>query len=727
VSTFEDGKEWLFDRLLNLMTVLNVPLNEDVSMDKVFSESKLKLVNVYSEFFLVGDKISESDQEKHHRLTTTLRLIFDTPTLNIKTPYIESVSVLSRAAAESNQLPEMSASTFTEDSGVELFDHEPGHEPCGYGDCPECTPEDCSPQCCCCTTIDVVSAISARCHRQVVVSCNEDGTGPGPGLDPFPDTCDICFDACDIVLGEIPGVGCDNLPDQDWWPFTFDAGGCECECREGFMKGEDCFLTCVQCENIFCDSVVEIETGDCSFEFTLTPDLGCCGEKPFADITFVIDDTGSMQGEIDNVKAGLQTIIDLLAESGAVARMSLVTYKIVNQIKQFGWNEDGTLAGTIIGGLATPPPGPLDVTENTDAFKDVLGDINASGGGNETLFDACNVAMNYVLPSSSRKLLFVVTDEPDWSTTTLDEVVEEALSKGYTIIYVGPFNGNQDIALLTGGFAFVLTNDTDFEAIFEEAAILGTVLPTSCDCLDLTPQRVRKATPECLIDDPAEECFQIPINKCIPDQECNCDLPFFLEMCGEIAVVTPETINQVCCSEVGGAGNNAGCDCPISEPFCCGVECTPVCNPDGTPAFPNLPAAQDAVWCECFDNAIGINIETTPNCEACCCPRTDTVGPGDSSYPCDQLDPGNPEHQELLNNDPPICCSCSTVNTDDCCNCELIFPDGTIISRTTIDQQVELIFTNCQLCPPGSSCIPCDDDSDCPDGEICVDCLFLDW
>ncbi len=106
-TTFADGMPWVFKTLVDYMISLNVPINEEATIESVFSEKKFNLVDLYNDYFLADKKSFETPDEVHHRLTTTLKLLFDSPNLTIPKPYVNRIrtmagSTLGRCCLGSN-------------------------------------------------------------------------------------------------------------------------------------------------------------------------------------------------------------------------------------------------------------------------------------------------------------------------------------------------------------------------------------------------------------------------------------------------------------------------------------------------------------------------------------------------------------------------------------------------------------------------------------------------
>lgn len=112
-----------------------------------------------------------------------------------------------------------------------------------------------------------------------------------------------------------------------------------------------------------------------------------------ADIVFVIDTTGSMGGEINNVKQNIKQFVDILSDNNINARLGLVTYKDIysdgyNSTKNLGWFTD------------------------VDNFKNTLGGINVGGGGDrpESAVDGLEEARRMDYQEFSKKFIILVTD-----------------------------------------------------------------------------------------------------------------------------------------------------------------------------------------------------------------------------------------------------------------------------------------------------------------------------
>lgn len=740
LDNFTDGQNWVFSNLINLLIDMNVSIPEDTFTNKVTSAKQMELIDVYSEFFLFEKVNVESPEEKKKRLTTTLRLLVDSPTLSIETPYIDRVTALSQSLFANAESEESEIKIF--DAGVSLF-AEPGECP-PYG-CPPCIAEDCTPRCCCCSTLDIVSAIKANCHEQIILSCNEAGDGPGPAPcnnnvvnSCFPEECLHCEDACDLAqVGTSDIFACSQLENQEWWniPNTFTP--CECFCQDGFETGGGgCSLTCVTCNNAYCQSNITVTGDDCNYNMILEPSTGCCGAPSVIAWMFCLDVSGSTVDNRNSVADNLDLLVDNLADKGAVV--------------QFGI--------TVFGATDPIPRIVQDFTTDANTIKNILRTFSDAGGIEYDLEAVVTAASNASWGFASSNFIMVLGDEETQVRTPgvpsgvnwLQAAIDSANDKRITVFIVdGPQASPErlQLAAATGGERFDW--EDQFQNIVNNLDI--TVFPTSCDCLDTTPIKLRISSPECrcckdgitnpCVDDPLDidcinnlpdHCFDIPIGKCVAGQDCTdpdfCKLPVSINACGNVIVIEPQVANMLCCSDVG-----FGCDCP-SQPCdteCCGPNCpgSEVCV-DGQLLFPPGPAglrqAQDEVWCNCWTVKAGIS-DLTPRCSHCCCPEPDS-SPGDPNYPCNLLDPSNPQHQQLLNDG--NCCECSSEepNRSDCCECCLLFPDGEVdpqtgecgftkvICRSEINDAVEAIFQSCTTVvepPPPFDCV----NLQCPEND----------
>lgn len=117
-----------------------------------------------------------------------------------------------------------------------------------------------------------------------------------------------------------------------------------------------------------------------------------------ADIVFLIDTTGSMGDEINNVKNNVTAFVDELKLRGIAPSLSLVEYKDIV--------EDG-LGTTIV-----HKNGDKNWFSNVEAYKDVIKTLVASGGGDtpECVIDALETARLLNMRSMAGKFFILITD-----------------------------------------------------------------------------------------------------------------------------------------------------------------------------------------------------------------------------------------------------------------------------------------------------------------------------
>ncbi len=94
VETFPDGQAWTFQSLVDYMISLNVDISEEADVYSVFNEKKFKIMDLYNEFFLSEKKWEEKPKEIQYRLNTLVKLLFDSPDLNIVRPYINQIGIM---------------------------------------------------------------------------------------------------------------------------------------------------------------------------------------------------------------------------------------------------------------------------------------------------------------------------------------------------------------------------------------------------------------------------------------------------------------------------------------------------------------------------------------------------------------------------------------------------------------------------------------------------------
>lgn len=94
-NTFADGKTWIFKVLVDYMIFMSVGVNDESDIDTVFNEKKYALIDLYNDFFLEDKTKEETSEDIQHRLTMILKILFDSPNLDIPRPYINKIRAMS--------------------------------------------------------------------------------------------------------------------------------------------------------------------------------------------------------------------------------------------------------------------------------------------------------------------------------------------------------------------------------------------------------------------------------------------------------------------------------------------------------------------------------------------------------------------------------------------------------------------------------------------------------
>lgn len=148
-------------------------------------------------------------------------------------------------------------------------------------------------------------------------------------------------------------------------------------------------------------------------------------ERGAADISFVIDSTGSMGGAISNVRRNIINFVEQLNTSDVDVRLGLVDYKDIYA--------DGP-DSTINHGWFTNP----------SDYQNKISSLSVTGGGDtpESSADALEEARRMGFRENVNKYIILVTDADNKNGTrfdgvdTMDDVIEELEADGITVIVI---------------------------------------------------------------------------------------------------------------------------------------------------------------------------------------------------------------------------------------------------------------------------------------------------
>jgi len=180
--------------------------------------------------------------------------------------------------------------------------------------------------------------------------------------------------------------------------------------------------------------------------------------KRRADVMFVLDCTGSMQGEIDAIKDAITAFADTIESDGVRVRVGLIEFR-----DRLIGEEHRVL--TFAGEPFTADP---------SIFRREVSTLRATGGGDEpeSSLDAVRLALRQPFASDANKVIVLVTDAPphipDRETKSIEEVVEAVRSASvqqfYLVFRTGDPQSQVYLKLLEGtrGIAFELGTGDDF-------------------------------------------------------------------------------------------------------------------------------------------------------------------------------------------------------------------------------------------------------------------------
>ncbi|MFN8472507.1 MAG: VWA domain-containing protein [Anaerolineae bacterium] len=186
--------------------------------------------------------------------------------------------------------------------------------------------------------------------------------------------------------------------------------------------------------------------------------------KKKTDVVFVLDCTGSMQGEIDAIKDAITAFADTIESEGVRVRVGLVEFR-----DRLIHEEARVL--TFSGQPFTSDPA---------AFRREVSALRATGGGDapESSLDAVMLALRQPYDPDANKVIVLVTDAPphlpDQETRSIDEVVQAIRSvrveQFYLVIRTEDQASQVYLKLLESsrGMAFELGKGDDFRKRAED-------------------------------------------------------------------------------------------------------------------------------------------------------------------------------------------------------------------------------------------------------------------
>jgi Mg-chelatase subunit ChlD len=154
--------------------------------------------------------------------------------------------------------------------------------------------------------------------------------------------------------------------------------------------------------------------------------LGSLQSRRKADVLFVLDCTGSMQGEIDAVKDAIISFANLIESDGVQVRVGLIEFR------------DRLIAEEHRILLFDGQP----FTNDPGAFQRQVSALRASGGGDapESSHDALLLAASQPFAEGAQKVLVLITDAPphipDREAKSIDQVVQGLRAAGIHQLYL---------------------------------------------------------------------------------------------------------------------------------------------------------------------------------------------------------------------------------------------------------------------------------------------------
>ncbi len=186
--------------------------------------------------------------------------------------------------------------------------------------------------------------------------------------------------------------------------------------------------------------------------------------KRKADMMFVLDCTGSMQGEIDAIKDAIISFADTIESDGVRVRVGLIEFRdrLIDEEHR------------VLMFYGEP------FTTDPVTFRREVSLLRASGGGDEpeSSLDAVMLALRQPFTPDANKVIVLVTDAPphipDKDTQSIEEVIHTIHSIGvqqfYLVVRTQDSRSHIYLKLLEGtrGLAFELGKGDDFRSRAED-------------------------------------------------------------------------------------------------------------------------------------------------------------------------------------------------------------------------------------------------------------------
>ncbi|MCM1982401.1 VWA domain-containing protein [Lyngbya confervoides] len=179
-----------------------------------------------------------------------------------------------------------------------------------------------------------------------------------------------------------------------------------------------------------------------------------------ADILFVLDCTGSMQGEIDAIRDAIVSVVEAIEEDGVESRVGLLEFRD----RLYGEEHRVlTFDGEVF-------------TKDAKSFQAQVGKLKAGGGGDrpESSLDALLYATQQPFEPEAKKVIVLITDAPphipDREVQSVDEVLnafhQAGIHQFYPVMHTQDEESKVYLRLFTGrkGLAFELGKGEDFRA-----------------------------------------------------------------------------------------------------------------------------------------------------------------------------------------------------------------------------------------------------------------------